>query len=83
MEPMPKQSKNSPAPIKIYLQPKLARSAKTHSARNGFTLSGWVSLLLKKALTRKSASPKKPRWSLSKSLGRRELPSTAPIWSWL
>ena len=61
MEPMPKQSKNSSARTKVYLHSNLIRSAKAHSARNGFTLSGWINLILTKALSRKSAFRKKPR----------------------
>ena len=59
MEPMPKRSKKNSRQTKVYLQPGLAKTAKSHSARNGFTLSGWVSLLLQKALGRKNASRKK------------------------
>ncbi|MFM8494687.1 MAG: hypothetical protein ACKOEM_04070 [Planctomycetia bacterium] len=61
MEPMPKRSKLNSRQTKVYLQPGLAKTAKSHSSRNGFTLSGWVSLLLQRALGRKSASRKNLR----------------------
>jgi len=79
---MPKPSKFNSRQTKVYLQPGLVRTAKSHSARNGFTLSGWVSLLLQRALGRKSAPRKKLPWSLGRSPGRREFPSTVPNWSW-
>lgn len=61
MEPMPKRRKLNSPRTKIYLQPDLVQTAKRHSARNGFTLSGWVNLLLQKTLGQKNASRKKLR----------------------
>ena len=61
MEPMPKRTKINSRRTKIYLQPALVKTAKSHSARNGFTLSGWVTLILKRALGRKNSSRKKFR----------------------
>ena len=60
MEPMPKRSKLNSRQTKVYLKPGLARTAKNHSARNGFTLSGWVTLLVQKALGRKRDPRNKP-----------------------
>lgn len=61
MEPMPKRSKLNSRKTKVYLPPGLARTAKSHSTRNGFTLSGWVNLLLQRALGRKNTPRKKLR----------------------
>ena len=58
---MRSQNKKSPPRTKIYLPPALVRTAKVHLARNGFTLSGWIRLLVRKAVARSQASLKKSR----------------------
>ena len=50
MESMRQGSKKNPRSTKIYVPSRLLQPAKKHADRNGFTLSGWIGLLLKKAL---------------------------------
>ena len=57
---MPKPTGSKTKRTRIYLASDVVQRAKTHVARNGFTLSGWVTLLVQKALGRKKDLRNKP-----------------------
>ena len=57
---MPKPTGSKTKRTRIYLASDVVQRAKTHVARNGFTLSGWVTLLVQKALGRKRDPRNKP-----------------------
>ena len=54
MEPMPDRTNKKSKATKVYLPSRVILHAKNHATRNGFTLSGWVTLLVKKALEHKT-----------------------------
>ena len=57
---MPKPTGSKTKRTRIYLASDVVQRAKTHVARNGFTLSGWVTLLVQKVLGRKRDPRNKP-----------------------
>lgn len=57
---MPKPTGSKNKRTRIYLASDVIQRAKTHVDRNGFTLSGWVTLLVQKALGQKRDPRNKP-----------------------